>query len=117
MVHSFYAMASDCAVHLCGENASKVERVSTARSVLPDHFDGQLRIQRDNMLKANYARRAMFSKIRLAKVDAGESIRHEHRSLAGAPCPAKSSISQLWDMNACAGRGWRSVISIKGRVA
>jgi FAD:protein FMN transferase len=30
MVHSFYAMASDCAVHLCGENAAKVERLAAA---------------------------------------------------------------------------------------
>jgi FAD:protein FMN transferase len=30
MVHQFYAMGSDCAVHLCGETAEKVERFAAA---------------------------------------------------------------------------------------
>lgn len=30
MVHQFYAMGSDCAVHLCGETAKKVEQFATA---------------------------------------------------------------------------------------
>jgi len=30
MLHQFYAMGSDCAVHLCGETAGEVERFSAA---------------------------------------------------------------------------------------
>src|ERR1039458_9873663 len=30
MVHQFYAMASDCAVHLCGETAEYLEPVAAA---------------------------------------------------------------------------------------
>ena len=30
IVHQFYAMASDCTVHLCGETAEKVEQFAAA---------------------------------------------------------------------------------------
>jgi thiamine biosynthesis lipoprotein len=30
MVHPFYAMASDCAAHLCGETAAKMEQLAAA---------------------------------------------------------------------------------------
>jgi hypothetical protein len=30
MVHQFYAMASDCAVHLCGEKAEYLEPVAAS---------------------------------------------------------------------------------------
>jgi FAD:protein FMN transferase len=30
MVHPFYAMASDCTAHLCGETAAKMEQLAAA---------------------------------------------------------------------------------------
>jgi thiamine biosynthesis lipoprotein len=30
VVHPFYAMASDCAAHLCGETAAKMEQLAAA---------------------------------------------------------------------------------------
>jgi FAD:protein FMN transferase len=30
MVHPFYAMASDCAAHICGETAAKMEQLAAA---------------------------------------------------------------------------------------
>jgi thiamine biosynthesis lipoprotein len=51
MVHPFYAMASDCAAHLCGETAAKIEELAAAagnevRRIEPPYS----RYQRDSEL-------------------------------------------------------------------
>jgi hypothetical protein len=67
MVHPFYAMASDCAAHLCGETAAKIEELAAAagnevRRIEPPYS----RYQRDSELtRINKVAAAGFSAARV----------------------------------------------------
>src|ERR1019366_8440934 len=83
LVHQFYAMGSDCAVHLCAETAEKVERFAAAA-------EGEIR-----RIEARYSRYRGDSELaRINKVAATGGVIDIDAETAGLIAYAKACFAK-----------------------